>query len=187
MSISTRASAVLRGQLRVAGRVAPSLAGSTIEIDRLGRQTGEQWAPTATATVADDGSFAAVWHVNHIGRFALRAIISGHESHAAGASPTVMTTIFRPSLATFYGPGFFGHRTACGQVLSHRTLGVANRTLPCGTPVALLYRGRTLIVPVIDRGPYSNGADWDLTSATAAALGMTGTETIGAVSLPRGS
>ena len=38
-------------------------------------------------------------------------------------------------------------------------------------------------MPVIDRGPYANDADWDLTSATAAALGINGTETIGAVSL----
>jgi rare lipoprotein A (peptidoglycan hydrolase) len=61
---------------------------------------------------------------------------------------------------------------------------VANRTLPCGTPVALYYNGRTLVVPVIDRGPYANGADWDLTAATAKKLGVTGTNTIAAVSLP---
>jgi hypothetical protein len=39
-------------------------------------------------------------------------------------------------------------------------------------------------VPVIDRGPYANGADWDLTEATDKALGIPGTATIGAVSLP---
>jgi rare lipoprotein A (peptidoglycan hydrolase) len=50
--------------------------------------------------------------------------------------------------------------------------------------VALYYRGRTLIVPVIDRGPYANGADWDLTMATGRALGLSGTAKIGAVSLP---
>jgi rare lipoprotein A (peptidoglycan hydrolase) len=64
---------------------------------------------------------------------------------------------------------------------------VANRTLPCGTHVAVYYRGQMLVVPVIDRGPYSHGADWDLTEATAKALGMTQTERIGAVSLPRSS
>jgi len=37
---------------------------------------------------------------------------------------------------------------------------------------------------VIDRGPYANGADWDLTEATASRLGVTSTATIGAVSLP---
>ena len=71
------------------------------------------------------------------------------------------------------------------DVLRRATLGVANRTLRCGDKVALYYRGRTLIVPVIDRGPYANGADWDLTEATDKALGIPGTATIGAVSLPR--
>jgi rare lipoprotein A (peptidoglycan hydrolase) len=63
-------------------------------------------------------------------------------------------------------------------------IGVANRTLKCGTPVAIYYHGRTMIVPVIDRGPYANHADWDLTEATAKAMRIDGTATIGAVSLP---
>ena len=42
-----------------------------------------------------------------------------------------------------------------------------------------------MVVPVIDRGPYSNGADWDLTTAAGRALGVNTTVTIGAVSLPR--
>jgi rare lipoprotein A (peptidoglycan hydrolase) len=81
----------------------------------------------------------------------------------------------------------WGNKTACGKVLKRSTLGLANRTLPCGTPVAVYWHGRTIVVPVIDRGPYANGADWDLTVATSNALGMSGTETVGAVSLPRAS
>jgi rare lipoprotein A len=88
-------------------------------------------------------------------------------------------------VATLYGPGFYGSITACGERLGQRTLGLAHRTLPCGTPVAIYYRGRTIVVPVIDRGPYANHADFDLTMATAQALGIPGTATIGAVSLPR--
>ena len=105
---------------------------------------------------------------------------------AINPSPTVSVTVYRPSIATLYGPGFYGHRTACGEVLRRNTIGVANRTLPCGTPVAVYYQGRTLIVPVIDRGPYAHNADWDLTMATGRVLGITETETIGAVSLPTG-
>jgi rare lipoprotein A (peptidoglycan hydrolase) len=43
-----------------------------------------------------------------------------------------------------------------------------------------------MVVPVIDRGPYANHADWDLTAAAAKALGTysAGVATIGAVSLP---
>jgi rare lipoprotein A (peptidoglycan hydrolase) len=108
-------------------------------------------------------------------------------ARAASDSPSLTITVYRPSLATLYGPGFYGQRTACGTLLRARTLGVANRTLKCGTPVAIYYGGRTLIVPVIDRGPYAHHADWDLTMATARALGIDGTGTIGAVSLPRSS
>ena len=87
------------------------------------------------------------------------------------------------SIATWFGPGFYGQRTACGQLLTPAVVGVANRTLRCGTLVNVSYRSRRLIVPVIDRGPYANHADWDLTEATGGAMGIDGTATIGAVSL----
>ncbi len=182
--IQAHVATVLRNRMTVVGRVPASAAGSTVEVERLGSQTHWLWASTTHGTVRRDGSFTAVWPTNHIGRFALRAIIVGAQApHATAASPTITVTVYRPSLATIYGPGFWGSRTACGETLTRRTIGVANRTLPCGTKVAVLYDGRTMTVPVIDRGPYANGADWDLTAATAQALGMTGTATIGAVSL----
>jgi rare lipoprotein A len=184
ITISTRASALLRGQLRFSGNVSRAAAGRVVEIERLGAETGWVWAPTTHGTAASDGSFSAVWKTNHIGRFAIRAVIRGSAS-AAAASPTVNIIVYRPALATLYGPGFWGQQTACGQTLRRNTLGVANRTLKCGTPVAIYYNGRTIVAPVIDRGPYANGADWDLTMATASALDMTGTDTIGAVSLPK--
>ncbi len=183
ITITTRASALLRDQLTFGGSVPVADAGKTIVIERFGHETGWSWASTVTATVAGNGSFNATWTTNHIGWFAIRAVIQGAASTAT-AAPTVAVTVYRPSLATMYGPGFWGQRTACGTVLRRSTLGVANRTLHCGEKVALYYRGRTLIVPVIDRGPYANGADWDLTEATDQALGIPGTATIGAASLP---
>lgn len=74
--------------------------------------------------------------------------------------------------ATWYGPGFWGHRTGCGRTLRRRTWGVAHRTLPCGKLVWLRYRGRSVAVPVVDRGPYS-GADVDLTKRTSDFLRFT--------------
>jgi rare lipoprotein A (peptidoglycan hydrolase) len=76
--------------------------------------------------------------------------------------------------ATWYGPGFYGRRTACGQTLTTTTLGVANKSLPCGTKVTLAYHGHYAIARVIDRGPYAAGYTFDLTSATAKALGFAG-------------
>lgn len=78
-------------------------------------------------------------------------------------------------IATWFGPGFYGKQTACGQTLTPAVVGVANRTLACGTLVAVTYRGRSLTVPVLDRGPYGHGADWDLTAGAARSLGITET------------
>jgi rare lipoprotein A len=187
ITITTRSSALLRNQMKFTGSVVSAAAGKLVEIERRGAQTGWTWAPTTHGTIGADGSFSAVWPVNHIGRFSIRAVV---ESSLAGitrvtpASPTVTVTVYRPAIATQYGPGFYGQRTACGQTLRKDTLGVANRTLKCGTPVSILWHGRTIVVPVIDRGPYANHADWDLTEATGRALGIAGTATIGAVSVP---
>jgi rare lipoprotein A (peptidoglycan hydrolase) len=78
----------------------------------------------------------------------------------------------KSAIATWFGPGFYGQHTACGQTLTPATVGVANRKLPCGTLVKVTYHGQRLTVPVVDRGPYTNGADWDLTAAAAQALGI---------------
>ena len=63
---------------------------------------------------------------------------------------------------------------ACGGSLTSYTMGVANKTLPCGTLVTLRYGGRMVRVPVVDRGPYVAGREFDLTEATKDALGFGG-------------
>jgi rare lipoprotein A len=88
-----------------------------------------------------------------------------------GVAPVV--AVKKVALATWFGPGFYGQTTACGQTLTPAVVGVANRTLPCGTLVKFTFRGHALTAPVIDRGPYAhNGASWDLTTEAAHALGM---------------
>jgi rare lipoprotein A (peptidoglycan hydrolase) len=88
------------------------------------------------------------------------------------ADPVAQISSMSVRVATWYGPGLYGRRTACGQRLGRTTLGVAHRNLPCGTPVTLYYRGRFATVPVIDRGPHARGVTWDLTAATARSLGF---------------
>jgi rare lipoprotein A (peptidoglycan hydrolase) len=73
-------------------------------------------------------------------------------------------------IASWYGPGFYGNRTACGQVYTPEIIGVAHRTLRCGTMLVLEYGGRTMTVPVIDRGPYIAGRTLDLSNATRLAM-----------------
>ena len=196
ITLNTHASTLLLNGLSFSGTAPTRDAGDTVVIERLGHQTNWQWAPTVDAVVASNGSFSAVWHTNHIGQFQIRALISsgartsaitaGVSNSIASAAPVVTITVYRPSLATWYGPGLYSRKTACGQKLTPTTIGVANRTLKCGTKVAFYYKGRTMIVPVIDRGPYANGADWDLTQAAAKALHADGISKVGAVSLPPG-
>jgi rare lipoprotein A (peptidoglycan hydrolase) len=98
---------------------------------------------------------------------------------AATSSPTTVKSaaaVHPTGLATWFGPGFYGHKTACGQTLTPAVEGLANRTLPCGTLVRVAYHGHAITLPVLDRGPYSHiGAAWDLTAGAAQALGITET------------
>ena len=73
---------------------------------------------------------------------------------------------------SWYGPGMYGRRTACGVVLTREVRGVASPTLPCGTKVTFrnAANGRSITVPVIDRGPYVTGRIWDMTGGLCAYL-----------------
>jgi rare lipoprotein A len=82
--------------------------------------------------------------------------------------------VYRWTRASWYGPGLYGNRLACGGRLRPGRLGVANKTLPCGARVTLRHRGRTVRVRVIDRGPYVGGREYDLTEATARRLRFRG-------------
>ena len=79
---------------------------------------------------------------------------------------------------SYYGPGLYGNGVACGGTLTPSTIGVAHKTLPCGTKVTIRYHGHTVVAPVIDRGPYVAGRDYDLTEATRNRLGFGGVGTI---------
>ena len=80
--------------------------------------------------------------------------------------------------ATWYGPGLYGNGMACGGKLRRTTWGVAHKTLPCGTKVAIAHAGRIVIAPVVDRGPFTKGVAYDLTAKTARAVRMLETSEI---------
>jgi rare lipoprotein A (peptidoglycan hydrolase) len=101
------------------------------------------------------------------------AALASDGGTSAGATSSKAS---KPQIATWFGPGFYGQQTACGQEMTPVVVGVASRTLPCGTLVLVNYKGHKLTVPVIDRGPYANnGAVWDLTAGAASALAITET------------
>ena len=183
ITVAARSDAVLGKVVRFRGHVPTSDAGRTITIERFDDKKAA-WLPEAATVVKSDGAFAARWRTDHIGRFRLRATIDdGSTARASQASPELSLTVYKPAKATWYGPGFYGRETACGQTMNRYLVGVAHKTLPCGTNVAVMYKGRVMTVPVVDRGPYANGASWDLTYAAARALGFRYTDMIGAVRL----
>jgi len=96
------------------------------------------------------------------------------ESTTPGGASLVFSSPMRSAGATWYGPGLYGNGTACGQTLRPGTIGVAHRTLPCGTTVKFNYHGHSLVTRVIDRGPYTPGNDFDLTNGARLALGFEG-------------
>ncbi len=173
---------VIRGTL-------PSLRGVAVRVER--RADGDDaWTPVARATVAADGTLSARWESDAPGRHALRVVPDAAQAAAVAAAlaagdaaPTATTTVYRRARATWYGPGFWGRRTACGIRLTKRTLGVAHRTLPCGTRVGVYLDGRQIELPVIDRGPFAKGMTLDLTQAAARAIGMLQTSDVGWVRL----
>jgi peptidoglycan lytic transglycosylase len=119
---------------------------------------------------------------------ALLALVAGAATGAkastGGASTTTASapsgsdlafSAFRYGGASWYGgPSMWGRSTACGKTLRPSTLGVAHKTLPCGTTVKFVYHGRVLVTQVIDRGPYVDGRAWDFTKAASEALGFEG-------------
>ncbi|HEU4707597.1 MAG TPA: septal ring lytic transglycosylase RlpA family protein [Solirubrobacterales bacterium] len=106
-----------------------------------------------------------------------KAATGGASSYTAApsAGSELAFSPFRYAGASWYGgPSMWGRRTACGATLRPSTLGVAHKTLPCGTTVKFVYRGRMLVTQVIDRGPYVKGRAWDFTQAASEALGLEG-------------
>jgi rare lipoprotein A (peptidoglycan hydrolase) len=81
---------------------------------------------------------------------------------------------------SWYGPGFYGNRTACGLELTETLVGVAHRSLPCGTKITFRNpaNGRTVTARVVDRGPYVSGRQWDLTGGLCRKLGHCYTGTL---------
>lgn len=181
-ALNAAASTFVGKALRVAGTDG-NAAGRTVTLET--REGKGAWVAVASVAVAQDGSFSTSWRPSSDGQFQIRGVLAGASSASNSPSSSAPHTVvvYKSSIATWYGPGFYGKRTACGKRLTHRLVGVANRHLRCGTKVQLSYHGHTLVAPVVDRGPFAHHAQWDLTAAAAKRLGMKVTSRIGAAAL----
>lgn len=155
--------------VHVRGTLLPRATGRRIVVEA---GTRGRWNVVARTHTRRFGHFDArlVTHVS--GSQRLRVRFAGDRRNAGTRTGAGVLQAFRPGLASWYA--LYGNRTACGQTLGTSTLGVAHKTLPCGTKVTFRYGGREVTVPVIDRGPFSGAREWDLTGATARALGFSG-------------
>jgi hypothetical protein len=164
---------VLAGRgLAVRGKVRPS-GRHRVKLVFQGRDAGTRGVWTKA-----DGTFAVRWLPERTGTHAVRAYVV-HDRRVSGSrSAKRRLTSYRLAGASYYGPGIFGNGVACGGTLLPGTMGVAHKTLPCGTMVKLRYHGRSVTVPVIDRGPYVAGRDYDLTWAVKLKLGFPGVGTV---------
>ena len=112
----------------------------------------------------------------------LGLVVEPPMARAAPVLDAVLTrrATWKRAVASAYGPGLYGRRTADGRILTASTVGVAHRTLPFGTWLALSVPGRpTVHARVIDRGPYGPGSTMDLTEATIKRMGFSSARTFG--------
>ena len=165
-------------QLNVLENHTSTIAGTLLEAHRPGQPgrvialqalIGRGWKTVATAHTAKRGRFRLSFRPSRLGSRALRLRFAGAGEAIASRRRLGRLNVYRLAGASWYGGG---GGTACGQQLTSSTLGVANKTLPCGTMVTLRYNGHSVRVPVIDRGPYVAGREFDLTEATKRALGF---------------
>jgi rare lipoprotein A len=179
VDLGGRIGAIVGMQVTLQGSI-PEAAGRPVLLQREDPRQG--WVVIASTVAGPDGSFSATWSVDRIGSFQTRAILSttGAVQAASAQAPLTPITGYRAAKATYFGPGLFGRRTACGQRLTRRLRGIAHRTLPCGSIVELVYKGRIVRAPVVDRGPFHRGIRYDLTQATARDLGFRATDVVGA-------
>jgi rare lipoprotein A len=152
----------------VSGTLRPALAGRVVYLQHLGRHG---WRGIAHTLTGARGRFTLRYTPQRLLSEPVRVLFAGDSSDLSVHRGAGRLTSNRLTVASWYGGG---GTLACGGELTSATLGVANKTLPCGTLVTLRYDGRSVRVPVVDRGPYVEGREFDLTEATKRALGFEG-------------
>ena len=150
-------------EVAIRGRVQP--AGQRDVIVRVGDQTER-------ARADKEGRFKVEWTPSSAGSYNVRAEAKRNIDAGGSKDSGGKVTAYRYAEASWYGPGLYGNRTACGQTLTSSTRGVAHKSLPCGTKLSIRNGSREVHVRVIDRGPYVGNREFDLTEATKNDLGF---------------
>ena len=139
------------------------------EASRCRLSSRHGWQTIARTRTGAHGRFRFRYDPDRTGSERVRVRFAGDASDRPSHRRLGNLNVYRLAEASWYGGG---GTLACGGSLTSSTLGVANKTLPCGTLVTLRYGSRSIRVPVVDRGPFVAGREFDLTEATKDALGF---------------
>jgi len=172
---SARRNVTLGNRTLVKGVLRPARGGRRVQLQV---RASEGWKTVARDVTDGRGSYRLRFTPHRAAALRTRVAFAGDARGRAVARSVGTVNVFRRALASWYGPGLYGGRLACGGRLSTGTLGVAHKSLPCGTKVTFRHRGRSVRVPVVDRGPFVGAREFDLTSATRSRLGFSGTGSV---------
>ena len=175
---SSRRTIRLGDRALVTGRLRTTAGRLPVRRVQLQVRADGRWATVARDVTSRTGRFRLRYTPRRPASLVLRVAYPGDGATTATARRIARVNVFRRALASWYGPGLYGGSLACGGPLSPGTLGVAHKRLPCGTKVTFHHRGRTVRVPVVDRGPFVGAREYDLTAATKSRLGFGGTGTV---------
>src|ERR687897_3711833 len=147
------------------GTVLRSARGRVLRVQRYD-EAAQVWRSEARTVVGRKGRFRVRWSPTTLGAQRIRATLQRRRSATVtSASPEVDVRVFKPGMATWYGPGLYGNTTACGQVLTKDLVGVAHKSLPCGTLVEVAYGGTGSGVPGVEPRRFADGLTCGLAAA----------------------
>lgn len=156
--------------IAVKGRVVPGGSRRQVSV-RVGGET-------VKGRTAKSGRFAIKVKADDVGESAVRVRAASDKIAAGSGDKAGKVAVLRPAIASYYGPGLYGNSLGCGGTLQPDTVGVAHKSLPCGTKLIVAYGDRSVKTAVIDRGPYVGNREFDLTEALRNELGFGSTGTV---------
>ena len=166
-----RISATAGSRFSVRGTIRPAVRGTPLALQV---RVGSRWRTLDRGRVRARGRYVLATRISRPMSGTARVLVRKRPGIASRRRTLGRLNVYRYALASWYGPGLYGNRTGCGGRLGTGSLGVAHKSLPCGTKVTFRHNGRAIRVPVIDRGPYVGAREYDLTAATARRLGFSG-------------
>lgn len=174
LAVTARHLQVLAGRTAtVTGFLQPAAPGRSV---RLERRVGRAWRVIASDRTGVRGAYTLRFRSQETGSSLVRLSIDADSASPPTVRGLGRLSVYRATKASRYD--LYGGALACGGRLGRDALVVAHKSLPCGTPVTIRYRGRVVHARVQDRGPFVGGREFDLAGGVARRLGFDGVGTI---------